>query len=87
MLWTPARCVRMRARAQQPTFMTSSCKQSCKLCTAAAPGDGQPIRWNFESFLISRNGQKAARWLTGTDITQPQATAQIEALLNAKDEI
>lgn len=69
-----------------PTFMQASCRLSCKLCTAAA-GAGQPIRWNFESFLVSRAGEKQARWLTGTDITQQTATEQIEALLAAKDEI
>ena len=67
-----------------PAFMKASCRLSCKLCTAAA-GAGQPIRWNFESFLVSRNGEKQARWLTGTDITQSQATEQIEALLDADE--
>ena len=46
-----------------------------------------PIRWNFESFLVSRSGDLQARFLTGVDLTQPQQTAQIEALLNAKEEI
>ena len=69
-----------------PEFMRSSCKRSCKLCSAPA-GVGQPIAWNFESFLLSRSGQQIARWKTGTDITLPEHTQQIEALLDAKDEI
>lgn len=35
----------------------------------------------------SRGALTQARWLTGTDITQPAYTQQIEALLDAKDEI
>lgn len=69
-----------------PDFMASSCKLSCKLCTAPA-GAGQPIRWNFESFLVSRTGAQVARWATGTDITAPQQTQQIEALLDEKTEL
>ena len=69
-----------------PDFMKVSCKMSCKLCTAPE-GAGTPVRWNFESFLVSRSGEKQARWLTGTDLTQPQFTRQIEALLDAKTEL
>ena len=84
---------RVRSPARVPVvcgctqFMASSCRRSCKLCTAADGGAGVPIRWNFESFLISRAGEKSARFVTGTDITSASVTAQIEALLNAKDEI
>jgi len=66
-----------------PEFMHSSCKLSCKLCS----GSAEPIRWNFESFLISRGGQQVARFPTGTDLTAKQQTERIEALLSAKDEV
>ena len=69
-----------------PEFMRTSCRLSCKHCTAPE-GKGQPIRWNFESFLVSRTGEKAARWVTGTDLTAAAQTRQIEALLEAKTEL
>ena len=42
------------------------------------------------SFLVSRTGKHAARFLTGVDLTQRKQTDQIEALLIEevrKDEI
>ena len=36
-----------------PGFMHTACKLSCKLCDAPQ-GTAPPIKWNFESFLISR---------------------------------
>lgn len=63
-------------------FMHTACRRSCKLC--AAPADaGQPIRWNFESFLLSRSGELQKRWATGTDLTARAQTSAIEALLAA----
>lgn len=67
-------------------FMEASCKLSCKLCSAPA-GAGEPIKWNFESFMISRSGQSIARYATGTDLLSAQITKAIEAQLDAKTEL
>jgi len=63
-------------------FMHTACRRSCKLCTAPASA-GQPIRWNFEIFLLSRSGELQKRWATGTDLTALPQTSAIEALLAA----
>jgi glutathione peroxidase len=34
--------------------------------TSAAPGDGGDIQWNFEKFLIGRDGQVRGRYPSGT---------------------
>lgn len=69
-----------------PGFMHTACKLSCKLCDAPQ-GTAPPIKWNFESFLISRAGLQVARFATGVDLTHKQQTDQIEALLDAKEEL
>lgn len=77
-------------------FMSASCRLSCKLCKpdhSKQPGDnpihprmnfGQPIKWNFESFLLSREGELMARFITGADLLSTSTIGQIEALLAAK---
>jgi len=69
-----------------PEFMHASCRRSCKLCSSPVSA-ANPIRWNFESFLISRTGQQDGRFLTGTDLLKKPVTDQIEALLDARDEL
>ena len=71
-----------------PEFMHESCRRSCKLCSAPA-GAASPIKWNFETFLVSRSGKTVARWATGTDLEGLGQTQQIEAQLemDAKDEM
>ena len=68
--------------------MRSSCLKACKLCTATAAADAtEPIKWNFEAFLVRRSGAVHARWPTGTDLTAAEQRAAIEALLDEKDEL
>ena len=67
-------------------FMQSTCRLSCKVCQAPE-GAGAPIRWNFESFLLTRSGALHKRWATGTDLTAAEQTNEIEQLLAAKDEV
>ena len=69
-----------------PEFMHASCRRSCKLCSAA-DSPSEPIKWNFETFLVSRQGTVQERWRTGTDLQAPENRRTIEALLAAKDEI
>lgn len=45
---------------------------------------GDPIRWNFEVFLISRSGELIKRWMSGGALTAPDGTAAVEAALAAK---
>ena len=66
-------------------FMMSTCKLSCKFCESVAYG--APIKWNFESFLVSRNGELHKRWATGTDLVATEQTREIEELLAAKYEL
>jgi len=68
-------------------FMHASCRRSCKLCTVGSAGGGAPIRWNFESFLVSRTGEVHTRWGSGTELTAPDKLRTIEALLVAKSEL
>lgn len=67
-------------------FMHGACKRSCKLCTPAE-GTRPPIGWNFESFLITREGEVHTRWKTGVDLTAAQQTRVIERLLADKVEL
>ena len=67
-------------------FMKETCKLSCKVCEAPE-GAGAPIRWNFESFLVTRQGALHTRWATGVDLTAAEQTREIEELLAAKDEV
>lgn len=49
--------------------------------TKNAPGDQGPIGWNFEKFLVNKEGQVVARFKSGVNPTDPQVTAKIEELL------
>jgi len=40
-----------------------------------------PISWNFEKFLVGRDGQVAARFAPGTSPSDPKVVAAIEAEL------
>ena len=71
---------------------------SCKLCTQNTAGAnpihprmnfGHPIKWNFEAFLLSRQGKLQARFITGTDLLSESVLGQIEELLDeqVKDEL
>ena len=54
-----------------------------KLLTAAPPKPG-PITWNFEKFLISRDGQIVNRWTPKTQPDSPEVVKAIEAELAKK---
>ena len=72
--------------AKNDAYMKETCKLSCKVCEAPE-GAGAPIRWNFESFLVTRQGALHTRWATGTDLTAAEQEREIEELLAAKDEV
>jgi glutathione peroxidase len=40
-----------------------------------------PVKWNFEKFLIGRNGQIVARFRSGTEPDDPEVIQKIEAEL------
>jgi glutathione peroxidase len=46
-----------------------------------AAGEAGPIRWNFEKFLLSPDGQVVARFRPQTEPDAPELVAAIEALL------
>ena len=72
---------------QNKGFMEARCQRSCGLCDGGAAA-AEPIKWNFEAFLVTRGGQLHRRWPTGTDLTAPEQRREIEALLAAgKDEL
>jgi glutathione peroxidase len=50
----------------------------------ARPGGKGRIGWNFEKFLIGRNGEVVARFKTGTEPDDPQLVEAIERELQAK---
>jgi glutathione peroxidase len=49
--------------------------------TADADGEAGDVQWNFEKFLIDREGRVAARLRPGTDPGDPALVGAIEALL------
>ena len=48
---------------------------------ADAKGDSGDVRWNFEKFLISPDGDVVARYRTRTAPEDPGLRAAIEAIL------
>jgi glutathione peroxidase len=51
-----------------------------KHLTSKAPTTG-PVKWNFEKFLIGRNGEIVARYATGVKPDAPDVVKAIEAEL------
>ncbi len=49
-----------------------------------APGYEGPITWNFNKFLIDKDGQISARFDSAVDPLDPDLTQKLEALLSAK---
>ena len=49
--------------------------------TSAAPGDGGDIQWNFEKFLIGRDGQVRGRYPSGTTPQDSGLLGEIAAAL------
>ncbi|WP_206184786.1 hypothetical protein [Thermoactinospora rubra] len=49
--------------------------------TPDADGQAGDIQWNFEKFLLDRDGSVAARFRPGTEPEDPAVTAAIEKLL------
>ena len=47
-------------------------------------GGGKDIGWNFEKFLVGRDGQVIARWASATKPDDAAVTAAVEAALGAK---
>lgn len=52
----------------------------------AAPADPGPVRWNFEKFLVGRDGEVIARFRTGISPDSPEVVAAIDQALAAKVE-
>jgi glutathione peroxidase len=48
------------------------------------PGMTGDVSWNFNKFLIDRDGHVAARWPSKVEPMSPEITAKIESLLSAK---
>ena len=46
-----------------------------------ADGDAGDVQWNFEKFLIGRNGAVLARFRPGTEPEDPAVVAAIESAL------
>jgi glutathione peroxidase len=49
--------------------------------TADAEGDAGDIQWNFEKFLIDRDGKVVGRFRPRTEPQDPSVVAAIEAVL------
>lgn len=64
----------VRGRGQHPLY-----KQLVKAKTAEGKGGG--IKWNFEKFLISRQGEAIGRWRTKVAPDDPSVVSAIEAAL------
>jgi glutathione peroxidase len=64
----------VRGRKQHPLY-----KELVKSKTAEGKGGG--IKWNFEKFLIGRDGAVVGRFRTKVEPTDPQITAAIEQAL------
>ncbi len=52
--------------------------------TDTKPTGKGPVKWNFEKFLIGRDGQVIGRFGSGTKPDSEELTKAIEAALNAK---
>ncbi len=63
----------VRGRHQHPLY--------AELTKGAADGKGGGVRWNFEKFLISREGEVIGRWRSTTTPEDPVVTSAIEAAL------
>jgi glutathione peroxidase len=66
--------VKVRGRGQHPLF--------AELTAAPDPtGKAGAVKWNFEKFLIGRDGQVLGRWRSRTAPDAPEVVAAIEAAL------
>lgn len=54
------------------------------LTVDAGPAMGGPVLWNFEKFLIDRNGRLVNRFRSATSPTSSKLTNEVEKLLRAK---
>lgn len=54
------------------------------LADAAARGQGGPVKWNFEKFLVGRDGHVVARFGSSTRPEDPALVKAVEAALAAK---
>jgi glutathione peroxidase len=50
----------------------------------AAPSDAGPVKWNFEKFLVGRDGKVVARFRTPVRPDDPKVVAAIEKELAKK---
>ena len=53
------------------------------LYAALTAASGSPVRWNYESFLVNRDGALVKHWPAGTQLTAPPQLGEIEAALSA----
>ena len=54
-------------------------------CELAPAGKG-PVRWNFEKFIIGKDGKPIARFRSNVSPTNEKIVAQVKAALGIKDE-
>ncbi|MGZ6791826.1 MAG: glutathione peroxidase [Mycobacteriales bacterium] len=66
--------VNVRGRKQHPLY-----KELVKAKTAEGKGGG--VKWNFEKFLVSREGDVVGRFRTKVEPFDPAVTSAIEAAL------
>lgn len=63
----------VRGRHQHPLY--------AQLTKGTTGGTGRGVRWNFEKFLISRDGEVIAHWRSTTTPEDPAVISAIEAAL------
>jgi glutathione peroxidase len=54
-----------------------------KWLEASPAGAGSPVKWNFEKYLVSRDGRVVGRWRSGTTPDDPDLVGAIERALAA----
>ncbi len=52
-----------------------------RFLTDRPPPLGGPVKWNFQKYLVDRNGQVVARYGSRTEPEDPELVAEIERLL------
>lgn len=66
--------LKVRGRGQHPLFAELT-------KTPDAAGKAGSVKWNFEKFLINRDGEPVARWRSKTTPDDPALVAAVESLL------
>jgi len=69
--------IAVRGRKQSPFYAWLTSRKT----EPVGPG---PISWNFEKFLVARDGQVVARFAPGTSPSDPRIVSAVEAELNKR---